>query len=129
MEGMNEDGKVNIASKIKLMRRSRGMSQRELAEAIDQSPSSITMYETGRRNPEVSVLEAMADAFNVPLVSFFMDRDITADEIKLIQKIKKRAGLETLIDRCIRMSPEDFDLMMTMADRLTGWHDNEDKSR
>ena len=59
-----------IGQRIKTMRLSRGMTQADLAKAIGQSQSSITMYETGRREPDFETLEALADVFNVPMVSF-----------------------------------------------------------
>lgn len=59
-----------IGQRIKTMRLSRHMTQEDLARAIDQSQSSITMYETGRREPDFETLEALADVFNVPLSSF-----------------------------------------------------------
>ena len=58
-----------IGTRIRVMRKSRNMTQEDLARAIDQSPSSITMYETGRREPDLETLEAMADVFNVTLGS------------------------------------------------------------
>lgn len=58
-----------IGQRIKTMRLSRGMTQADLARAINQSQSSITMYETGRREPDFETLEAFADVFNVPLAS------------------------------------------------------------
>lgn len=62
--------KKEIGTRIRTMRKSRGMTQEELGKAIGQSASSITMYETGRREPDFETLEALADVFNVPLVSF-----------------------------------------------------------
>ena len=61
--------KEEVGQRIRVMRKSRHMTQEELAKAIGQSPSSITMYETGRRSPDYETLEAMADVFNVPLSS------------------------------------------------------------
>ena len=58
-----------IGLRIKTMRKSRNMTQEDLAKAIDQSASSITMYETGRREPDLETLEAMADVCNVTLGS------------------------------------------------------------
>ena len=58
-----------IGLRIRTMRKSRNMTQEDLAKAIDQSASSITMYETGRREPDLETLEAMADVFNVTLGS------------------------------------------------------------
>ena len=59
-----------IGMRIRTMRLSRKMTQADLAKAIGQSASSITMYETGRRRPDFETIEALADVFNVPLVSF-----------------------------------------------------------
>ena len=77
-----------IGQRIRTMRLSRGMTQADLAHAINQSQSSITMYETGRREPDFETLEAFADIFNVPLSSLVSD-DTSApemhdDEIRLL---------------------------------------------
>ena len=60
-----------IGEKIRTMRLSRGMTQEELADAIDVSPSAIAMYEAGRRRPKEDVAEALADTFNVPKWSIY----------------------------------------------------------
>lgn len=75
--------KDEVGVRIRTMRMSRGMTQADLANAIGQSASSITMYETGRREPEFEILEAMADVFNVPLVAFVSD-DFSEEEIRLV---------------------------------------------
>ena len=69
-----------IGLRIKTMRQSRKMTQADLAKAINQSQSSITMYETGRREPDFETLEALADVFNVPLVSLVTDPDAVPSE-------------------------------------------------
>ena len=71
--------KIIIGQRIKTMRLSRRMTQEDLARAIDQSQSSITMYETGRREPDFETLEALADVFNVPIASF-IDGGIASPE-------------------------------------------------
>ena len=71
--------KKEIGTRIRTMRKSRGMTQEDLARAIGQSASSITMYETGRREPDFETLEALADVFNVPLASLVSEDDSSAD--------------------------------------------------
>ena len=68
-----------IGQRIRTIRLSRGMTQTDLAKAIDQSQSSITMYETGRREPDFETLEALADVFNVPMVFFVDDGGVFAN--------------------------------------------------
>ena len=67
------DRKKLIGLRIRTMRRSRKMTQADLANAINQSQSSITLYDTGRREPDFETLEALADIFNVPLSSIVAD--------------------------------------------------------
>ena len=62
-------GLKEIAENIKTMRMSRSMTQRDLAKAIGVSSSTIAMYETARREPDIETMEALADTFNVPLSS------------------------------------------------------------
>lgn len=65
--------KADLGLRIKTMRTSRDITQAELARAIGKSPSAITMYESGRREPDFETLEALADVFNVPMVAFLSD--------------------------------------------------------
>ena len=58
-----------IGEMIRVRRLSREMSQEELAKLCGVSPSTISMYEMGRRRPKDAIVEALADAFNVPIWS------------------------------------------------------------
>lgn len=71
--------KKEIGTRIRTMRKSRDMTQEELGKAIGQSASSITMYETGRREPDFETLEALADVFNVPLISLVGDDSVVSN--------------------------------------------------
>ena len=70
------DRKSIIGLRIKTMRLSRRMTQADLAKALNQSQSSITMYETGRCEPHFQTLEALADIFNVSLASIVSDDEL-----------------------------------------------------
>lgn len=52
---------------IKQLRRERNITQQELADAINISKSSISMYEINKRMPEIETFEAIADYFNVDM--------------------------------------------------------------
>lgn len=52
---------------LKYLRTSRGITQAEFAKAMDVSPSTIGMYETGEREPNFETEEKIADYFNVSL--------------------------------------------------------------
>ncbi len=81
-----------IGLRIKTMRQSRKMTQADLAKAINQSQSSITMYETGRREPDFETLEALADVFNVPLVSIVDCDNVSFDLDPQIHAVSTMMG-------------------------------------
>ena len=54
-----------LGQRIALLRRRAKLSQRELAAALQVSPSAVGMYEQGRRIPAAELLVAMAALFGV----------------------------------------------------------------
>lgn len=56
-----------FSERLKCLRTTAGLSQRELAQKIDVSKSSINMYERGEREPGFETLESIADLFRVDI--------------------------------------------------------------
>ena len=54
-----------LGARIAALRRSRGMSQSQLAQELGVSPSAIGMYEQGRREPSTSMVVALSEIFQV----------------------------------------------------------------
>lgn len=51
--------------KLKQLRKERNLKQTELADAIGISLRAYQYYESGERNPDIIILEKLADYFNV----------------------------------------------------------------
>lgn len=60
-----------IGERLRERRREKGLSARQLAEAIGVSPSMISMIENGRTNPSVGTLIAIVSALGTSLDSLF----------------------------------------------------------
>ena len=54
-----------MGARIAFLRRSRGLSQAQLANCLQVSPSTVGMYEQGRREPSAQTLAAMGKLFGV----------------------------------------------------------------
>lgn len=54
-----------VGERISQLRRSRNMTQKELAQLLSVSPSAIGMYEQGRRQPSAELIVGICDAFSV----------------------------------------------------------------
>lgn len=62
--------KDSIAFKIKTLRKAKGLTQEELAEAVGTTRATLAGYETGRRNPRLPDLQKIAEFFGVGLDYF-----------------------------------------------------------
>lgn len=63
--------RIKIAETLRRLRRDRGETQEELADALGVTASSIGMYETGERIPRDEVKIKMAQHFNLSVGDIF----------------------------------------------------------
>lgn len=53
--------------RIKMLRESKKLMQKELAKELGISPSALSHYENGEREPDIKTLTKLADFFNVSI--------------------------------------------------------------
>ena len=80
----------DFASMLKYLREREHLSQRELATRLGMSPSSIGMYESGKRQPRFEDEECIADFFNVDINTLrgrviMEEPQYTAEERRIIE--------------------------------------------
>lgn len=78
--------KNTIADKLKTLRKAKGFTQQDVADAIGTSRATIGGYEIGRRQPRLSDLQKMADFYGVGLDYF--DVASTDDVFVLLARAK-----------------------------------------
>lgn len=64
-----------LSKRITLLRKAAGMSQSQLARELSVSASTVGMYEQGRRAPDLGVLIAISDLFDVSLDYLIIGED------------------------------------------------------
>ncbi len=68
---------MSIASKLLELRKSKGLSQEELAIDLNISQSTISNYESGASKPDIESLKKYASYFQVALSEFFEEDNYT----------------------------------------------------
>ena len=58
---------IDFATQLKTIRKSKGVTQKQLAQAVGASERGIQTYEIGERKPAFDQLLALADYFDVSL--------------------------------------------------------------
>lgn len=77
--------------KIRELRRERGLTQIELGKLINISASTIALWETGKREPDIKKLKEIANIFNVT-TDYLLDNEkenLVALDIDVNKKILK----------------------------------------
>ena len=66
-EAAEETDALTIGRRIRRLRTAKGMTLDDLASAVDRAPSQMSMIETGKREPKLTQLQAIARALGVTL--------------------------------------------------------------
>lgn len=101
---------MQMGDKIQKLRKTKGWSQKHLAEMIGTSGPIIGRYERGEMTPSVEVAKKMAESFKVTLDYLVDDTDSVAD-------IKDKAMLQRLTD-IEKLDQEDKKTIVHVIDSL-----------
>lgn len=118
--------------RFKSLRLGRHLTQRELADALKISKSTVSMYEAGAREPDHETTELIADYFNVDVDyllgrsdvtmryvdpnSYYSDPTVTA----LANKLKDNDNYRALFEAASKVKPEDIDFVTSFIKRMGG---------
>lgn len=82
---------IRIGRRIKTLREKRSITQKELADRVMISPSSITRLESGETMVSVQTLQLIAKSLKVPAGVFLDEQreDIEFDDPEVMELLKK----------------------------------------
>lgn len=87
---------ADFSSMLKYLREREGLSQRDLAEKLGISKSTISMYEMGKRHPKFEDEEAIADFFNVDL-NILRGRRVPEEDAEIYERAKRIVDVYSLV--------------------------------
>ncbi len=81
---------INISKNIADLRKQKGITQEQLALALNVSPQAISKWETNTSQPDTQTLPIIAEYFDVSIDYLYYGKEIIYSEIyeKVFQKIK-----------------------------------------
>lgn len=95
--------------RLKYLRMQDKLTQTELGNALEIAKSTISMYESGKREPDFETIEKFADYFNVDMATFFPSGEVekTAD-----LKVDGLSPLEARLMELVRRLTDDQKKML-----------------
>lgn len=81
--------KISLSEHIAKLRREKGITQEQLASALNISPQAVSKWETDTCQPDTQTLPLIADYFGVSIDYLFYGEAFTYDDIlgKIFQKV------------------------------------------
>ena len=104
----------SFAETLKFLRENKNLSQRELANDLDISKSSVGMYERGIREPNFEMLETIADYFNVDMNYLLGKKDTTTQIVLPTPEVTRTINIYEPLS-CGNGLFVDDNLMTTMS--------------
>lgn len=74
-----------LGEKLKMLRKSRCMTQQELGKTLGISTSTVGMYEQGRRSPDHATLLKICQLFEVSSDSLLLDSPVPSEQQAALQ--------------------------------------------
>jgi len=84
---------LTIGRRIRQLRTERGMTLEQLAGLIDRAPSQLSMFETGKREPKLTLLQVIARALGT-----------TIDALLEGEPLDERSTMEIALERAMKGS-------------------------
>ncbi|MGM9876268.1 MAG: helix-turn-helix domain-containing protein [Bacilli bacterium] len=94
---------MKLGEKIKLIRKSKGISQEELASTLKINRNFLSRIETGKSEPTASILKNIAKLFNIDLNSLLDVKNIPTDSDDKIKYIT---------ENCKNLNDKDIDFII-----------------
>jgi len=82
---------LTIGRRIRQLRTAAGLTLEELAAAVDRAPSQLSMIETGKREPKLTLLQAIARALGT-----------TIDALLEAETLDERSTMEIALERAMK---------------------------
>lgn len=117
---------MNIGKEIKNLRRSKDLTQEQLAEYLNVSVSAVSQWESGKTIPDISLVLSLANFFSVTLDELFGRSDIRKEQ-EFEQYRKKNAEYGSsgeifkqiaLWREAVQKYPGNFECLINLAGSL-----------
>ena len=103
---------MNIAEKIKKIRKSKGLSQQNIADIISMNRVQYTRIETSKSDPTITTLNKIAKALEVELIDLLSEQDsfdidsknkTLVEKLRLIEQLneEQKNSIYTIIDTAV----------------------------
>ena len=127
---------MNFAERLRELRKSRRLSQGDIADLLGVTRQAVSAYERGTREPDYESLEVLADYFNVDM-DYLMGRTSKTTRIavptsgqdesyylddearEMLRFLNENPEYKVLLSSSRKLKPEDLEIIKAMIERMS----------
>src|SRR5262249_4140102 len=98
--------RMTLGNAIKLIRTARRVKQKALATELNVSPNYISLLESDKREPIITLLKSLASALSVPVGPFFLWQESLGPPLEMSEFDQLRELLVRIETMRLREQPE-----------------------
>lgn len=103
-----------LGERIAAVRSKLGWSQAELARRLNISPSTVGMYEQGRREPSIEMVVLLSEVLGVSIEFLVSGRSICPmDQLAQISRAGKSQEAKSMMEALKNLSREELLVLLT----------------
>lgn len=110
-QGRSDHQAVTVAEQLATIRKQKGLSQAKLARETGLSASTIAMYETNRRSPDLATLKRLARALDVETEALAGQSATSQTATEEEQTVQEQTVNTELT---LQVSPEEARILLAM---------------
>lgn len=96
--------------RLKELRKSKGLTQQDIADKLKITRAAYTNIENGKRDPDTATLQKLANIFGVT-VDYILDREsesVDDETTEILRELKTRPEMKTLFSVSKKASADDI---------------------
>ena len=124
---MPDNAREIFVRNLRYLMDARGITQADICRELNVSSATASDWCTGKKYPRVDAMQRLADLLGVMFSTLTTENGLQDyEDQKRLEALHQDPRLGLLFDRSRRMSHEDVEFMLQMAERILKERDGDD---
>ena len=109
-----------MKNRIRDLRKAAGMTMKQLGAIIGVAESTMSQYETGKREPDFETLLKLGEYFGVTVDYILGNDPVDPDLAEYLEDLRERPETRALLEASRGMTKEQVDAMADLIKKMRG---------
>ena len=117
---MSDNAREIFVKNLRYIMEKKGISQADICRELDIPSATISNWCTGQRYPRIDKMQQLADLLGVRYSTLTTEAGLQDyEDQQRLEALHQNPKLGILFDRAAKVSDEDVDILVSMAERMS----------